>query len=104
LPESFLDTPVDFDSLVQAGAMMCRSLTAFYIDPDRCARGCEARVGSCPVEAIFTAKGRVKAIDQSLCVKCGECMLRCPPEYDAIKKVSPAGLAPVIERPGQTGP
>jgi NADH-quinone oxidoreductase subunit F len=85
-------------------SLMCRSLTAFYIDPDKCARGCEACVGCCPVEAIFTAKGRVKAIDQDLCVKCGECMVRCPPEYDAVRKVSPPGLAPVIERPAGTQP
>lgn len=80
-------------------AMMCRALTAYYIDPDKCARGCEVCVGCCPVEAIFTAKGRKKAIDQSLCVKCGECMVSCPPEYDAVKRVSPAELAPVVERP-----
>jgi NADH-quinone oxidoreductase subunit F len=80
-------------------AMMCRTLTAFYIDPDKCARGCEVCVGCCPVEAIFTAKGRKKAVDQSLCVKCGECLVSCPPEYDAVRKVSPAELAPVVERP-----
>jgi NADH-quinone oxidoreductase subunit F len=85
-------------------AKMCRSLTAFYIDPDRCARGCDACVGCCPVEAIFTAKGRKKAVDQSLCVKCGECMVACPAEYDAVRKVSPPHLAPIVERPeGQQG-
>jgi NADH-quinone oxidoreductase subunit F len=80
-------------------AMMCRVLTAFYIDLERCARGCDACVGSCPVDAIFTTRGRKKAIDQNLCVKCGECVSACPTEYDAVKKVSPPGLAPVIERP-----
>ncbi len=80
-------------------AMMCRALTAFYIDLDKCARGCDACVGSCPVDAIFTTKGRKKAIDQELCVKCGECMVACPTEYDAVGKVSPSELAPVIERP-----
>lgn len=80
-------------------AKMCRDLTAFYIDLDHCARGCDACVGSCPVEAIFTTKGRKKAIDQSLCVKCGECVVSCPVEYNAVKKVSPPELAPVIERP-----
>jgi NADH-quinone oxidoreductase subunit F len=29
-------------------AMMCRTLTAYYIDLDKCARGCDACVGSCP--------------------------------------------------------
>jgi NADH-quinone oxidoreductase subunit F len=80
-----------------AGA--CRALTAFYIDLGRCARGCDACVGSCPVEAIFTTGDRKKGIDQALCVKCGECMVSCPAEYSAVKKVSPPHLAPVVERP-----
>ncbi len=79
----------------------CRSLTAFYIDLEKCARGCDACVGSCPVEAIFTAKSRKKAIDQTMCVKCGECVSACPGEYDAVLKVSPPELAPVIERPAE---
>ncbi len=79
-------------------AGVCRTLTAFYIDLDLCARGCDACVGSCPVEAIFTTKNRKKGVDQGLCVKCGECMVACPKEYDAVKKVSPPELAPVVER------
>ncbi len=80
-------------------AMMCRALTAYYIDLDKCARGCDACVGSCPTESIFTTRDRKKAIDQTLCVKCGECMTACPSEYDAVRKVSPPELAPKIERP-----
>jgi NADH-quinone oxidoreductase subunit F len=80
-------------------AGMCRALTAYYIDLEKCARGCDACVGSCPVEAIFTTKDRKKAVDQGLCVKCGECMAACPVEYRAVKRVSPPHLAPVIERP-----
>jgi NADH-quinone oxidoreductase subunit F len=78
---------------------MCRTLTAYYIDLEKCARGCDACVGSCPVEAIFTTRDRKKAVDQSLCVKCGECMVSCPTEYSAVRRVSPPHLAPVIERP-----
>jgi len=80
-------------------ACMCRALTAFYIDLDKCARGCDACVGCCPVEAIFTTPNRKKGIDQTLCVKCGECVTACPPEYDAVVKVSPPNLAPIVERP-----
>ena len=80
-------------------AGVCRSLTAFYIDLETCARGCDACVGSCPVEAIFTTKNRKKGVDQTLCVKCGECVTACPPEYDAVKKVSPPDRAPIVERP-----
>jgi NADH-quinone oxidoreductase subunit F len=80
-------------------ACTCRALTAYYIDLERCARGCDACVGSCPVEAIFTTRNRKKGIDQTLCVKCGECMTSCPREYDAVKRISPPHLAPVIDRP-----
>ena len=80
-------------------AGMCRKLIAFYIDLDKCARGCDACVGSCPVEAIFTTKNRKKGIDQSLCVKCGECVTACPTEYNAVIKISPPEMAPIVERP-----
>jgi NADH-quinone oxidoreductase subunit F len=85
-------------------ALKCRSLTAFYIVLEKCARGCDVCVGCCPVEAIFTTTGRKKAIDQELCVKCGECMVVCPPEYDAVEKVSPPERAPIIERPPEKKP
>jgi NADH-quinone oxidoreductase subunit F len=80
-------------------AGMCRALTAYYIDLDKCARGCDACVGSCPVEAIFTTKERKKGIDQKLCVKCGECMTACPDQYHAVLRISPSELAPVIVKP-----
>jgi NADH-quinone oxidoreductase subunit F len=83
----------------RCSAMMCRKLTAFYIDLDKCARGCDICVGCCPVDAVFTTKNRKKGIDQTLCVKCGECKVACPPEYDAVLRVSPANLAPIVERP-----
>ena len=85
-------------------AGMCRSLTAFYIDLEKCARGCDACVGCCPVEAIFTTRNRKKGVDQTLCVKCGECVQACPPEYNAVVRVSPPELAPIIERPENSPP
>jgi NADH-quinone oxidoreductase subunit F len=78
--------------------LTCRALTAFYIDLEKCARGCDACVGCCPVEAVFTTSTRKKGIDQELCVKCGECVTACPPQYDAVLKVSPPELAPRVER------
>jgi NADH-quinone oxidoreductase subunit F len=51
------------------------------------------------VDAVFTTPNRKKGIDQSLCVKCGECLAACPPEYNAVVKVSPPSLAPIVERP-----
>ena len=79
-------------------ALMCRKLIAYYIELDKCARGCDACVGSCPTEAIFTTRDRKKGIDQTLCVRCGECVTACPAEYDAVRKVSPPELAPTVER------
>jgi NADH-quinone oxidoreductase subunit F len=92
----------EFEAHVQEGrcpGKTCRPLTAFYIDLEQCARGCDACVGCCPVEAVFTTSTRKKGIDQDLCVKCGECAVACPPEYDAVRRVSPAALAPVVPRP-----
>ncbi len=78
---------------------MCRPLIAYYIDLEKCARGCNACEGCCPVDAVFITRDRKRGIDQSKCVKCGECVVACPPEYDAVRRVSPPHLAPVIERP-----
>jgi NADH-quinone oxidoreductase subunit F len=94
--------PEDYQAHIEeqrCPGMMCRKLMTYYIDLDTCARGCDACVGVCPTEAIFTTSTRKKGVDQELCVKCGECMVACPPEYDAVRKVSPPGLAPKIERP-----
>jgi NADH-quinone oxidoreductase subunit F len=92
----------DFEAHVnekRCPSKMCRPLTAYYIDLADCARGCDACEGCCPVDAVFTTRDRKKGIDQTLCVKCGECAAVCPPEYDAVRKVSPPHLAPIVERP-----
>jgi NADH-quinone oxidoreductase subunit F len=73
-------------------ARACRELITYYIDPKKCARGCDACVGSCPTEAIFTDQRlRVKQIDLAKCVKCRSCVAACPAEYDAVVLHSPAG-------------
>ena len=82
----------------QCPGKVCRPLIAYYIDLDKCARGCDACVGCCPTEAVFTTKNRKKGIDLELCVKCGECQVACPPDYDAVVRISPPELAPVVER------
>jgi len=76
-------------------ALVCKELIAYYILPDKCHKGCDHCVLSCPVEAISTDEKRgIKVIDQAKCTKCGSCILICPPEYDAIVKLSPPGLVP----------
>ena len=67
----------------------CKELSTYVIDLGRCRKSCEACVGSCPVEAIFTRDDGLKVIDQSKCVRCHSCWDACPPEYDAVAKVSP---------------
>jgi len=75
-------------------ARVCPELTAYYILPDRCDRACEHCVLVCPTEAIKGGKGEVKIIDQEKCSKCGTCLGVCPPEYDAVVKLSPVSLLP----------
>jgi len=75
-------------------ALMCRDLIAYYIIPERCERSCDACVGTCTVEAISTTKKRIKVIDQEKCVKCGTCLKACPPQYNAVVKLSPPSLVP----------
>jgi NADH-quinone oxidoreductase subunit F len=75
-------------------ALMCMHLIAYYILPDKCERSCDACVGSCTVEAISPNKKRIKVIDQEKCVKCGTCLAACPPQYNAIVKLSPPGEVP----------
>jgi NADH-quinone oxidoreductase subunit F len=76
-------------------ALMCPELIAFYIIPDKCERSCDACVGTCTVEAISShPKKRYKIIDQEKCVKCGTCLTSCPPQYNAIVKLSPPSEVP----------
>ena len=79
-------------------ALTCEELIAYYILPEKCERSCDACVGSCAVEAIYTGKRRIKVIDQEKCVKCGTCVDACPPQYDAIIKLSPKSLVPPTKK------
>lgn len=73
-------------------SLMCKELIAYYILPEKCERSCDACVGSCPIEAIFSNEDRIKVIDQEKCVKCNSCMDACPPQYSAVIKLSPPEL------------
>ena len=79
-------------------ALMCQELIAYYILPEKCERSCDACVGSCTVEAITPNKQRIKVIDQEKCVKCGTCLAACPPQYDAIVKLSPPSEVPAARK------
>ena len=75
-------------------ALMCQDLIAYYIVPEKCERSCDACVGTCTVEAISANKKRIKVIDQEKCVKCGTCLTACPPQYNAVVKLSPPSQVP----------
>jgi len=75
-------------------ALMCRELIAYYILPEKCERSCDACVGTCTVEAITPNEKRIKVIDQEKCVKCGTCLDACPPQYNAVIKLSPPSEVP----------
>ncbi len=82
-------------TLGRCPALMCQPLIAYYILPDKCERSCDACVGECTVEAISShPKKRYKIIDQEKCVKCGTCLKACPPQYNAIVKLSPPSEVP----------
>jgi NADH-quinone oxidoreductase subunit F len=75
-------------------ARVCPELTVYHILPDKCDRACEHCILTCPTEAIKGEKGEVKIIDQEKCSKCGTCLEVCPPEYNAVAKLSPVSLLP----------
>ncbi len=78
-------------------ALMCHDLIAYYILPQKCERSCDACVGTCTVEAISSNRKGIKVIDQEKCVKCNTCLTACPPQYNAIIKLSPPELVPAAE-------
>jgi NADH-quinone oxidoreductase subunit F len=82
-------------------ALVCRDLIAYYIIPEKCYRGCEHCVLSCPSEAIVEHPKRFKVVDQSKCVKCGNCLEVCPPEYNAVVKLSPVSELPSSDLPSK---
>jgi NADH-quinone oxidoreductase subunit F len=82
-------------------AKVCPELTVYYILPEKCDRACEHCVLTCPTEAIKGEKGEVKVIDQEKCSKCGTCLEVCPPEYNAVVKLSPVSLLPSSNSPAK---
>ena len=61
----------------------CKDLVKFSIVEDNCI-GCTACARKCPVSCISGDKRQPHIIDQSQCIKCGECMVAC--KFDAVIK------------------
>ncbi len=78
-------------------ALMCQDLITYYILPEKCERSCDACVGTCTVEAIYSNRKGIKVIDQEKCVKCNTCLEACPPQYNAVVKLSPPSEVPAVK-------
>ncbi|MFH1087137.1 MAG: NADH-ubiquinone oxidoreductase-F iron-sulfur binding region domain-containing protein, partial [Chloroflexota bacterium] len=79
-------------------ALVCKELIRYHIVPEKCGRGCEHCVLTCPTKAVVSDEQNAKVIDQEKCTKCGTCQEVCPPEYNAVVKLSPAGSVPQKRR------
>jgi len=89
----------EYEAHIQEGrcpGLMCKDLISYQIDPAKCSKLCDACIGSCPVEAVYTRSDMLKAIYQDKCVKCDNCLVTCLPLYQAVVKKSP----PVAEEGG----
>jgi len=68
-------------------ALFCKDLTSYYIDPKKC-QACTICQRGCSVDAINGAPMKIHIIDQSKCIKCGNCFDVCPSRFEAVKKIS----------------
>ena len=86
-------------------AKVCKALTDFYINPQKC-QACLLCVKECPAVAIQGDKDQVAWIDQQKCIKCGTCYEIC--SFHAVKRLSgepipppPKGMKPVRKTKGE---
>jgi NADH-quinone oxidoreductase subunit F len=64
-------------------AKQCKALITYSIDPDKC-KGCSLCAKKCPVGCISGEKKQPHIIDQSQCIKCGNCLEVCPAKFGAV--------------------
>ena len=74
-------------------ALVCKALTRYWIDPDKCI-ACGLCRKNCPVEAISGGKGEVHVVDQGLCTQCDSCFQVCPSKASAVTKISGRPVPP----------
>jgi NADH:ubiquinone oxidoreductase subunit F (NADH-binding)/(2Fe-2S) ferredoxin/NAD-dependent dihydropyrimidine dehydrogenase PreA subunit len=68
-------------------ALVCPDLVYFEIT-DSCV-GCGICVKECATGAITGERRKVHRIDQVKCMRCGTCVVVCPPKISAVEKHSP---------------
>ena len=64
-------------------AGVCTALLRFFVEAEKCV-GCTLCAKVCPVSCISGAPKKAHEIDQSQCIRCGQCMAKC--RFDAICK------------------
>ncbi len=62
-------------------AGICRKLTQFHIDPEKCT-GCGLCKKNCPADCIIGEPKEAHRIDSDKCIKCGSCIENC--RFDAV--------------------
>ena len=68
-------------------AFVCKELTSYYIDPDKC-QACMLCFRNCPADAIAGEKNQIHVINQDKCTKCGTCFEVCPVKFGAVRRIS----------------
>ena len=68
-------------------ALACTDLIYFDIN-DNCV-GCGICVKECATQAITGERKKLHRIDQVKCMRCGTCVVVCPPKISAVEKHSP---------------
>ncbi|MCU0857296.1 MAG: NADH-quinone oxidoreductase subunit NuoF [Pontiellaceae bacterium] len=89
-PNPFMSTMKYFEEEYRAHivdkkcpAGKCKDLLTYSIDAEKCV-GCTACARKCPVSCISGEVKKLHVIDQSQCIKCGQCFTVC--KFDAVKK------------------
>jgi NADH-quinone oxidoreductase subunit F len=82
-------------------ALVCKELTAFYIDPSRC-QACMICGRQCPAQAISGGKDIIHVIDQARCTRCGTCYDVCPVKFRAVTRISGEPVPPRLAEDKRT--